>query len=126
MKAGSVPITAVEERSMNELLEIVRALPLGGISFGGLVSVAIVLIFRGDIVPRSTVEAMRQDRDITIARYEAENAMLKEAYLLSEKARVAGADSDKELLILGRTTVHLLESIHERANGVNDDLANKA
>jgi hypothetical protein len=61
---------------------------------------------------------MREDRNAIISAKNAENEMLKEAYRMSEQARYTSADADKELLELGRTTVHLLQSIHERANGV--------
>lgn len=76
-----------------------------------------MLIFRGDIVPKSTLEAMRTDRDAIIAAKAEENEMLKQAYVMSEKARATSAEAEKELLELGRTTVHLLQSIRERANG---------
>lgn len=103
---------------MSELIDLLSGLPVGGISFGALVSLAIILIFRGDIVPRSTVEAMRADRDAIIEAARAENAMLKEAYRMSEEARKIGAENDKELLVLGQTTVRILESIHKKANEV--------
>lgn len=103
---------------MNELTEFLSNLPYGDIGFAGLVTLAIVLIFRGDIVPRSTVEAMRADRDAIITATKEENKMLKEAYKMSEEARKIGAEADKELLELGRTTVHLLQSIKEKANEV--------
>lgn len=103
---------------MGEVLELLKGLPFGGISFAGLVTLAIVLIFRGEIVPKATLEAMRADRDAIIASKNEECNNYKEAYRLSEQARLTGAEADKELLELGRTTVHLLESIHEKANGV--------
>lgn len=103
---------------MEQLTNFLSNLPYGDIGFAGLVALAIVLIFRGDIVPRSTVEAMRTDRDLIITSYREENKMLKDAYAMSEEARRIGAEADKELLELGRTTVHLLQSIHERANEV--------
>jgi F0F1-type ATP synthase membrane subunit b/b' len=103
---------------VTEFINLLSSLPIGGISFGGLVTLAIILIFKGEIVPKSTLEAMRTDRDAIIEAKNEENTMLKEAYKLSEQARATGAEADKELLELGRTTVHLLESIHERANGV--------
>lgn len=103
---------------MQEILELLKGVPLGGISFAGLVAWAIILIFRGDIVPRSTLDAMRTDRDAIIAAKTAECETLREAYRISEEARLTGLEADKELLELGRTTVHLLQSIHEKANGV--------
>lgn len=104
--------------NVTELLEFLSGIPVGSVGFAGLVTLAIVLIFRGEIVPRSTLEAMRTDRDAIIAAKNEENAMLKEAYKMSEQARATGAAADTELLELGRTTVHLLESIHDRANGI--------
>lgn len=101
---------------MNELIEVLKDLPVGGLSFGGLVTMAIVLIFKGEIVPKSTLEAMRANYDAVITAKDEQVNMLKEAYGLSEKARTATVEDNKELLEMGRTTVHLLESIHERAN----------
>jgi hypothetical protein len=93
---------------LNELIEVLRGLPVGGISFGALVSLTIVLILKGEIIPKSTYEAMIKGK-------EEENVMLKEAYRMSEKARETSAVADQELLELGRTTVHMLESIHQLA-----------
>lgn len=103
---------------MGELVNLLSGVPVGGLSFGALVTLAIVLIFRGDIVPKSTVDAMRADRDAIIKAAKEENDMLKEAYRMSEEARRIGAENDKELLILGQTTVRLLESINKRADEV--------
>lgn len=102
---------------MDTVVEIFKGLPLGGIGFAGLVSLAIILIFRGDIVPKSTVDSMRLDRDAMISAKNAEIEMVREAYRMSEKARATSTAADIELLELGRTTVHLLQSIHEKAEG---------
>lgn len=102
---------------MTEILGALKDLPFGGISFAGLVTIAIISIFRGDIVPKSTVDSMRTDRDAMIASKNEEIAMLKEAYRMSEEARITGAEDNKELLEMGRTTVHLLESMHKLARG---------
>lgn len=103
---------------MNEIIEVLKHLPYGDFGFAGLVVLAIVLIFQGKIVPQSTLEAMRSDRDIIITAKTEEAETWKEAYQLSEEARSTSAEADRELLELGRTTVHLLKSIHERAQGV--------
>lgn len=103
---------------MNDIISLLSNLPFGGIGFGGLVTLAIVLIFRGDIVPRSTMEAARSTWEAMLIEKNNENKMLKEAYRMSEEARQIGSETDKELLELGRTTVHLLESIHKTANEV--------
>lgn len=94
-----------------DIVAILKSLPIGGVSFGGLVSLAIVLLFRGDLLPRSSVEKIVQSKDDQIHT-------LTSALEISEKARTTGAEADKELLELGRTTVHLLESIHDKADEV--------
>lgn len=98
-------------------MQLLSQLPIGGIGLGSLVTLVLVLIFKGELVPKSTLEARRADWDAVIEAKNQDIEMLKEAYTMSEKARQINAESDKELLELGRTTVHLLESIHERANG---------
>lgn len=100
---------------MNELIEMLRNLPVGNIGFAGLVTLAIVLIFRGDIVPRSTVDTLNANWDLMMKAKVSENEMLKEAYRMSEKARETSAEDVKELLELARTTVHLLTSIRKDA-----------
>lgn len=102
---------------MNEILELLRGLPVGGISFAGIVSVCILMIFRGDIIPKSTLEKLQASSDAMIKMKTDENEMLKNAYSLSEQARELDAKNIPELLELGRTTVHLLNSIHDRAHG---------
>ncbi len=101
---------------MNEILEVLKDLPVGGLSFGGLVTMAIVLIFKGEIVPKSTLEAMRANYTAVIAAKDEQVNMLKEANSLSQQSLSAALTDNKELLEMGRTTVHLLESIHERAD----------
>jgi hypothetical protein len=45
---------------VTEFINLISGLPIGGISFGGLVTLAIILIFKGEIVPKSTLEARKQ------------------------------------------------------------------
>jgi hypothetical protein len=96
-------------------VELLGSMPLSDIGFAGIVTLAIVLILRGQLVPKSTVDEMRKDRDAIIASKSEEADNWREAYKVSEEARAVSTDADRELLELGRTTVHLLQSIHERA-----------
>jgi len=102
-------------------LELLKGLPIGDIGAIGLVVMVVVLIFKGEIIPRTTYENMLRAKD-------TENDMLKEAYKMSEAARAISADTDKELLELSRLTVHIVKSIQEQAkvNGVKHELAEQA
>lgn len=106
---------------MEAFLELLKGLPIGDIGAIGLVVMVVVLIFKGEIIPRTTYENMLRAKD-------TENDMLKEAYKMSEAARAISADTDKELLELSRLTVHIVKSIQEQAkvNGVKHELAEQA
>jgi F0F1-type ATP synthase membrane subunit b/b' len=103
---------------VDQFIQLISHIPFGGLSFASLVTLAIVLIFRGDIVPKATVDAMRTDRDAIITQKNLEIDTLKQAFRLSEEARRLDGETNHELLELGRTTVHLLESIKKQANEV--------
>jgi len=102
-------------------LELLKGLPFGDIGAVGLVVMVVVLIFKGEIIPRPTYENMLKAKD-------GEIDMLKEAYRMSEAARAISADTDKELLELSRLTVHIVKSIQAQAqaNGVKHEMAEQA
>lgn len=100
---------------MGEVLELLKGLPFGGISFAGLVTLAIVLIFKGEIVPKSTMVEIRTGRDTIIASKDSENTVLKQANELLGQAIKTNSEADAEILELGRTTVQLLRSIQDQA-----------
>jgi hypothetical protein len=93
-------------------LEMLKGFPIGDVGAIGLVVMVVVLIFKGEIIPRTTYENMLKSKD-------AENDMLKEAYRMSEAARATSAETDKELLELSKLTVHIVQSIQAKANGVS-------
>lgn len=101
---------------MEAFIELLKGLPVGDIGAIGLVVMVVVLIFKGEIIPRTTYENMIKSKD-------DENTMLKEAYRMSEAARAIGAETDKELLELSRLTVHIVKSIQAQANGVIHEVA---
>ena len=110
---------------MGEVIELLKGVSLGDVGFPGLVTLFIVLIFKGLVVPRSTLELLQASTSAIIAAKNEENQMLKDAYVMSEEARKVESSTDREVLELSRTAVHLLQSIHERAHGaeVENDLA---
>lgn len=100
---------------MGEVLEILKGIPVGGISFASLVAYFILQIFQGNIIPGKQYERLEAGWKNTIDQLKEDNGMLKEAYRISEAARESGAEDIKQLLVLAQTTVHLLESVKERA-----------
>lgn len=77
----------------------------------GLLALAVVLIFRGSLVPRSTVTQMRRDKDDQIA-------MWKSAYETSQRAVELKDQQIDTLLEATRTTTHVVAAVSEAA-GLN-------
>lgn len=77
----------------------------------GLLALAVILIFRGSLVPKSTVDQMRRDKDEAIQ-------MWRTAY---EKSQAAGELKDRQidtLLEATRTTSAVVTAVQEAA-GLN-------
>ena len=79
-------------------------------AFGVLLAVG-WLVFLGRLVPRSTLEDVRADRDARVAEVRAEAAEYKEAWLASEKARREQDRQFDELMELARTTDQAIRSL---------------
>lgn len=77
----------------------------------GLLALAVILIFRGALVPRSTVDQMRKDKDAAIA-------MWKGAYETSQRAVEMKDRQIDTLLEAARTTTHVVSAVSEAA-GLN-------
>lgn len=78
---------------------------------GGLLALAVLLILRGSLVPRSVVEQMRQDKDAQIQVWQS-------AY---EKSQTAVETKDRQidaLLEAAKTTTHVVTALSEAA-GMN-------
>lgn len=98
---------------MNELMGI-------NIAQGGaiaLVTLIVLLILRGNLVPRSVVEDVRQDRNDRIQALVAERDAWRDAYRESEAARVESQAQVGELLELSRTADHVLRAIRGEVPG---------
>lgn len=80
-----------------EFLAVVR---VDQVALAGLVTLAVVLLYRGLLVPRTTLEDARNDRDAW-----------KAAYLESEKARSVLMTQNGELLEVARTANQILRSL---------------
>jgi hypothetical protein len=77
----------------------------------GLLALAVILIFRGSLVPRSTVDQMRKDKDDQIA-------MWKNAFETSQQAVALKDRQIDTLLEAARTTTHVVTAVSEAA-GLN-------
>jgi hypothetical protein len=84
----------------------------------GLLALAVVLIFRGSLVPRSTVEQMRADKNEQIKVW-------REAYETSQKANELKDRQIDALLVAARTTTHVVTAMSEAA-GLNSGRSSHA
>ncbi len=92
----------------------VETLPLGDISFFGLLALAIWAILTGRLVPRRILDDVRLDRDTRVAEKAAETAEWKEAYHLQYSVTSQLVDQNEKMLGSQETMEHLLRSIQER------------
>ncbi|MDX3527126.1 hypothetical protein P1P75_11900 [Streptomyces sp. ID05-39B] len=98
---------------MNELLGV-------NIAEGGaaaLVTLVVLLIFLGRLVPRSVLEDVRKDRDARVAEILAERDTWRDAHRESERARMEAQSQVGELLELSRTADHVLRAIRGEVPG---------
>lgn len=98
---------------MNELLGL-------NIAQGGavaLVGLVVLLIYRGHLVPRSVVDDVRKDRDDRLTALVAERDAWREAYRVSENARMESQAQVGELLELSRTAGNVLRAIRGEVPG---------
>lgn len=73
---------------------------VGSLGAGGLLAIVILMILTGRLVPRSTLEDMKQERDTWRAAFQE-----------SEQARHLAQEHSGELLELSRTAVPLLRAL---------------
>lgn len=82
-----------------------------------LVTLVVLLIFFGKLVPRSVLEDVRKDRNDRIAEVVAERDTWREAHRVSEAARIEAQSQVGELLELSRTADHVLRAIRGEVPG---------
>lgn len=82
-------------------------LPWGDLGLAGLVMLGIALILTGRLVPRSTVNEMRQERDLRLEDMRA-------AYLAEVETRKINETQVGELLENSRTTLQVLQALRDR------------
>jgi hypothetical protein len=82
-----------------------------------LVTLVVLLIFLGRLVPRSVLEDVRKDRDDRLAALVQERDAWREAYRVSEAARVEAQNQVGELLELSRTAETVLRALRGEVPG---------
>ena len=98
---------------MNELLGV-------GVAQGGaaaIVTLVVLLILLGRLVPRSVLEDVRKDRDARVAEIIAERDTWRAAHRESEAARIEAQNQVGELLELSRTADRVLRAIRGEVPG---------
>lgn len=98
---------------MNDLLGV--SIAQGGAA--ALVTLVVLLILRGALVPRSVLEDVRKDRDSRVAEVLAERDTWRDAHRESEAARMESQAQVGELLELSRTADHVLRAIRGEVPG---------
>jgi F0F1-type ATP synthase membrane subunit b/b' len=83
----------------------------------GLLTLVVLLILLGRLVPRSVLEDVRKDRDARVAEVLAERDTWRDAHRESEAARIEAQNQVGELLELSRTADHVLRSIRGEVHG---------
>lgn len=84
----------------------------------GLLAFVVILILRGSLIPRSTVDQMRADKDQQIKTW-------KDAYEISQRAVDLKDRQIDTLLEATRTTTHVVTAVSEAA-GINAGRSRRA
>lgn len=82
-----------------------------------IVAFVVLLVFRGNLVPRSVLEDVRKDRDARIAEVIGERNTWRDAHKESEAARIDAQHQVGELLELSRTADHVLRALRGEVPG---------
>ncbi|MFJ4617435.1 hypothetical protein [Streptomyces sp. NPDC088812] len=85
-----------------------RPTDLGAVALVGLV---VLLILRGQLVPRRQLEDLRADKDRQIDDIRAERDTWRQAHTVSEEARHEAQDQAGELLEMSRTTGYFFNAL---------------
>lgn len=87
-----------------DLATIADLIPWADVGLTGLVFLGVAMILTGQLIPRSTVAEMREERDARLSD-------LRAAYNASEEARQLQSEQLGELLETSRANAELLETL---------------
>ncbi|MFR0354182.1 hypothetical protein [Streptomyces sediminimaris] len=89
------------------------------IGAAALVGVIVLLVLRGQLVPRRQLEDLRADKDRQIDDLRAERDTWRQAHAVSEEARRESQDQAGELLELSRTAGYFFAALPRAAREVS-------
>lgn len=89
------------------------------IGAAALVGLIVLLVLRGQLVPRRQLEDLRADKDRQIEDLRQERDTWREAHAVSEEARRDAQDQAGELLELSRTAGALMTALPRAGWGVS-------
>ncbi|MFD8899906.1 hypothetical protein [Streptomyces ardesiacus] len=99
---------------MNDLSAVSVLLPGGA---GAIVTLIVLLILRGSLVPRAVLEDVRKDRDARVSDLTAERDTWQAAHRESEAARIEAQRQVGELVELAKVADHVLRAIRGEVPG---------
>jgi hypothetical protein len=85
----------------------ITALPLAPLGATSILAIAIIMLLRGALIPRSVHEDRMADKDQTIEYLKAANEQL--------------VNQNRALMTVGHTAERVLLSIHEAAGGKDEE-----
>jgi len=97
-----------------------RPTDLGAVALVGLV---VLLILRGQLVPRRHIEDLRTDKDRQIDELRTERDTWRQAHTVSEEARREAQEQSGEMLEMSRTAGYFFNALPRpgRPQGVSAD-----
>lgn len=87
-------------------MDLVNALPVGTMGATGLLTVVVLLIIRGNLIPRNTYEERMKDKDDQVEYY-------REAYETERERNSELAGMVGTLVEAGKTTEYVMTSLHQ-------------
>ncbi|MFE7461710.1 hypothetical protein ACWFMI_23310 [Nocardiopsis terrae] len=93
-----------------EVSALAELIPWSGVGLTGVVTLGMVMILTGRLVPKSTVEEMRAERDARLAEMKAARDAEREAGQVRDQQIT-------ELLENSRATVQLIDGLRKTAGG---------
>lgn len=87
------------------------SIPYDQLPFGAMLTLAVISIFKGWLVPQGVVTDIRTDRDTRLTEVAGERDDWKSAYLVEREASSKKDAQINELLELAQTSAHVLKSL---------------
>ena len=89
---------------------LAELIPWSGLGLTGLLTLGVLMILTGKLIPKSTVDELRAERDARLSDLQGANQALAEANKVKD-AQIS------ELLETSRATTQLLEGLRDNTGG---------